>query len=52
MYELRYMIDREGELIGTYTEHGDAQSAANLLAEDMHPEQAADLVIRPIGDDS
>ena len=54
MYELKYMVDSEGELIGTYSSKKQAQEVANRMAKDMHPENAADLVIRtkPVYDES
>jgi hypothetical protein len=48
MYEVRYMVDRTGELLGTDLTMAAAQALVNYHAEGMHPEQVADLVIREI----
>ena len=50
MYELRYMIDREGELIGVYETLEKARYVVRTMEPNMHPEQVADLVIRKVED--
>ena len=45
-YEVRYMCDREGELLASDLSYLEAQSFVRDMAEDMHEEQVADLVIR------
>ncbi len=45
-YEVRYMSGGAGELLGENLSYKEAQALARSFAEDMHEEQAADLVIR------
>ena len=51
-YQVRYMCDAEGELMATDLSYGDAQATVRCLAEDMHEEQIADLVIREMSNGS
>jgi len=44
LYSLIYAAT--GEVLGTGLSYTAAQGLANVWAEGMHPEQAADLVIR------
>ena len=45
-YEVRYMSGGEGELLGENLSYKQAQALVRFHAEDMHEENAADLVIR------
>ena len=45
-YEVLYMSDYPGELLGSNMSMADAQALVRENAENMHPENAADLVIR------
>jgi hypothetical protein len=45
-YEVRYMSGGAGELLGEKLTYEEAQVLVRSFAEDMHEEQAADLVIR------
>ena len=52
LYEVRYMIDRVGELIASGLSIDDAQKVVREMAVGMHEEQIADIVIRqqfPVG---
>ena len=45
-YEVRYMSDYPGELLGSNMSYADAQALVRENADNMHPENAADLVIQ------
>lgn len=45
-YDVKYMNGGDGELLGADLSMVDAQTLVRKHAEDMHPEMAADLVIR------
>ena len=45
-YEVRYMVDKVGELLGSKLSYTDAQAVVRFHADGMHPENAADLVIK------
>ena len=49
-YEVRYMSDYPGELLGSNMSYADAQALVRENADDMHPENAADLIIREVKD--
>ena len=48
IYELRYMNGEEGEFLGFFEDKADAEAEFGEYAERMHPENAADLVIRTL----
>ena len=52
LYDVIYMCDTQGEVLATDLSYGDAQATVRCLAEDMHEEQIADLVIREVSDDN
>ena len=47
-YQVIYMCDTQGEVMATDLSYGDAQATVRCLADNMHEENAADLVIREI----
>jgi|TARA_B110000211_G_C13596304_1_gene342693 hypothetical protein len=47
-YDVRYMSGGEGELLGSNMSLADAQALVRENADDMHPENAADLVIKEV----
>ena len=49
-YDVRYMSDAVGELLGSNMSLADAQALVRVNADDMHPENAADLIIREVKD--
>ena len=49
-YEVRYMSDYPGELLGSNMSYADAQALVRENADNMHPENAADLVIRVVNE--
>jgi hypothetical protein len=52
LYDVIYMCDTQGEVMATCLSYGDAQATVRCLAEDMHEEQIADLIIREVSDGS
>ena len=46
--DVRYMSGGEGELLGSNMSLADAQALVRENADDMHPENAADLVIKEV----
>ena len=45
-YDVRYMSGGDGELLGENLSYKQAQALVRFHAQDMHEENAADLVIR------
>lgn len=50
-YEVLYMCDAKGDLLATFLTYEAAQAMVRDMAEDMHEEQVADLVIREVFED-
>ncbi len=51
-YEVRYMCDKLGQLLGTDLDYEEAQQCVRINEHGMHPEQAADLVIKKVPTES